>query len=132
MNAAAASKHPSDMAGRIAAEQEADPLAHEWIVAAEVPVDTKTARRAQFRGSFRTEQGLRVDSLEVYCRNCRRPMDDVADQSCQARIDNTHLIGGDQSVRAKRKHFEPVGELYVPNERINRRGVEALVSGDGG
>lgn len=129
---AAAEQYPNDMAGRIAAEQDDNPLTHAWVVAAEVPVDTKTARRAEFRGSFRTEQGMRVDSLEVYCRACRRPMDDVADQECEARIDNTHLIGGDQSVRAKRKHFEPVGELYVPEGRINRRGVEALVSGDGG
>lgn len=43
--------------------------------------------------------GTRVDALEVYCRNCRRPCEDVAEADYEALIDNPHLIGGDQSQR---------------------------------
>lgn len=111
--AAAASPAPEapkpTMQERIDAEQEANPLAHEWIVAAEVALDTKTARRASFRGSFRAEEGHRIEALETYCRGCRRPMDEVGDEDCAAKIDNTHLIGGDPGVRAKRKVPEVTG-----------------------
>jgi hypothetical protein len=100
------------MAERIEAEQEANPLAHEWVVAANVSVDHKTARKAAYRGSFRTEAGMRVDSMEVMCGTCRLPIDMIGDQSdCGGKIDNTHLIGGDPGVRAKRKVFEPVGTV---------------------
>ncbi|GGT05088.1 hypothetical protein GCM10010206_79260 [Streptomyces cinerochromogenes] len=40
-----------------------------------------------------------MDALEVYCRNCRRPCEDVAEADYEALIDNPHLIGGDQSQR---------------------------------
>lgn len=97
------------MAERIQTELDADPLSHEWIVAAEVAVDYRTARKASFRGSYRSEAGQRIDALETYCRKCRRPLDEVGDQDCSAKIDNTHLIGGDQRERAKRKVHTPVG-----------------------
>ncbi|MEW2434305.1 hypothetical protein AB0952_08990 [Streptomyces caniferus] len=35
-----------------------------------------------------------MDALEVYCRSCRRPYEDVADQDCEVVLDNRHLIGG--------------------------------------
>jgi hypothetical protein len=105
------------MQERIDAEQAANPLAHEWIVAAEILLDTKTARRASFRGSFRAEGGHRIDALETYCRRCRRPMDDLTEegaQDCSAKIDNTHLIGGDQTTREKRIKHAPVGQVIKP------------------
>lgn len=102
------------MADRIKADLEANPLSHEWIAAAEVALDNKTARRASFRGSYRTEAGERIDTLETYCRRCRRTLDEVGDQDCQAKIDNTHLIGGNPGERAKRKVAEPVGPVERP------------------
>lgn len=111
-----------NMAERIAAELEENELAHEWITAAEVAIDAKTARRAAFRGSFRTEEGMRIDALEVYCRRCRRPQDEVADQDCAAKIDNTHLIGGDPGVRAKRIHHKPIGKV-IKTGPVDRRGL---------
>lgn len=111
-----------NMEERIASEQETNPLAHTWIVAAEVAIDNATAKRASFRGSFRTEGGMRVDALEVYCRGCRRPLDEVqVDSSCAAKIDNTHLIGGDPGVRAKRLVVEPSGPIKY--QIIDRRGM---------
>jgi hypothetical protein len=111
------------MAERIAEEQANDPVAHEWIVAAEVAIDHKTARRASFRGSFRSEGGMRIDALETYCRKCRRPLDDVEEEPCSAKIDNTHLIGGDPTTREKRIKHTPVGPVHtVPVTRIGMAG----------
>ncbi|MFF4188085.1 hypothetical protein ACFYZ9_33315 [Streptomyces sp. NPDC001691] len=105
-------------------------LAHEWIVAAEVRVEKKIAKIADFRGSFTTTEGTRVDALEVYCRACRRPYEDVADIDCEALIDNRHLIGGDQSVRAKRKiPTPPPNSQLLPGGTIQRRGINAYVAG---
>jgi hypothetical protein len=107
---------------KIATEQEASALAHTWVVAAEVAIDNATAKRASFRGSFRTEGGMRVDALEVYCRGCRRPLDEVGvDSQCAAKIDNTHLIGGDPGVRAKRNVVKPTGP--IKHQIIDRRGM---------
>ncbi|MEU7228912.1 hypothetical protein [Streptomyces chrestomyceticus] len=105
-------------------------LAHVWIVAAEIKVEERVAKLADFRGSFTTHVGTRVDALEVYCRTCRRPYEDVADTDCEAVIDNRHLIGGDQSVRAKRKiPTPPPNAQVIPGGRIQRRGIGAYVSG---
>ncbi|MBV1940879.1 hypothetical protein KUF83_30555 [Streptomyces sp. BV286] len=105
-------------------------LAHVWIVAAEIKVEERIAKLADFRGSFTTTTGTRVDALEVYCRTCRRPFEDVAEADCEALIDNRHLIGGDQSQRAKRKVPElPSNARVVPGGRIQRRGISAYVSG---
>jgi hypothetical protein len=76
---------------------------HQWVVAAEIPVDESVARIADFRGSFKTKVEQRIDALDTYCRNWRRPFTDVSGYDCEALVDNRHLIGGDQSVRAKRK-----------------------------
>lgn len=120
---AATNTEPLTMADKIKAEQEANPLCHEWIVAAEIQIDTKTARRASFRGSFRTQEGMRVDALETYCRKCRRPLDEVGDRDCPAKINNEHLIGGDPGVRAKRKVPEAPGRM-VQVPLIERRRMQ--------
>ncbi|MEV6179916.1 hypothetical protein [Streptomyces sp. NPDC052015] len=39
--------------------------AHVWIVAAEIKVEDRIAKAADFRGSFTTAPGTRVDALEV-------------------------------------------------------------------
>ncbi|WP_404949173.1 hypothetical protein HFP70_35920 [Streptomyces sp. ARC14] len=45
-------------------------------------------------------------------------------------LDNRHLIGGDQSVRAKRKMpTPPPNARLVPGGRIERRGIGAYVAG---
>lgn len=96
-----------------------------------VDVDHKTAKVADFRGSFRVKEQTRIDALEVYCQECRRPYDEAADQPCEAKINNEHLIGGDQSVRAKRKRVAlPDNAVIVPGPRFNRRGLDAVLRGE--
>lgn len=98
-------------------------LSHTWGIAALILVDHATAKQADFRGSARLKEGQRVEALETYCVGCRRPFTDVADQECQAKINNQHLIGGDQRERAKRKVVNPPpSSVPVPAPRINRRG----------
>ncbi|MFJ5143035.1 hypothetical protein [Streptomyces sp. NPDC088707] len=105
-------------------------LAHVWIVAAEIKVEERLAKLADFRGSFTTAADTRVDALEVYCRNCRRPYESVAGADCEAQVDNRHLIGGDQSVRAKRIIPTPSPNARpLPAPVIQRRGIGAYVSG---
>ncbi|MFB7234881.1 hypothetical protein ACFCXK_08890 [Streptomyces sp. NPDC056269] len=103
-------------------------LSHVWIVAAEIKVEDRIANIVDFRGSFTAAKNTRVGALEVYCRNCRRPYESVAEVDCEALIDNRHLIGGDHSVRAKRGIPTP-----SPNARLipggQRRGIGAYVSG---
>ncbi|MFD7972951.1 hypothetical protein [Streptomyces clavifer] len=101
-----------------------------WVVAAEIEVTPRIASIADHRGSFKTDTEQRVDTLEVYCRGCRRPYDEVTGQDCAAKIDNTHLIGGDQSQRAKRKiPTPPPNSRIIPGGTINRRGIGAYVTG---
>lgn len=110
--------------------EEPEDLSHSWVVAAETVVQQRTAKIADFRGSFATDTGTRVDALEVYCRARRRPYDDVADVDCAALIDDRHLISGDQSVRAKRKMpAPPPNATIIPGGRIQRRGIGAYVAG---
>ncbi|WP_328491293.1 hypothetical protein [Streptomyces zaomyceticus] len=105
-------------------------LSHVWVVAAEVEVTPRVASIADFRGSFKAVEGQRIDALEVYCRGCRRPFDEVRGNDCAAKIDNTHLIGGDQTQRAKRKiPTPPPNARIIPGARINRRGIDAYMSG---
>ncbi|RZU28311.1 hypothetical protein EV284_6477 [Streptomyces sp. BK022] len=116
---------------RPARKKKKDDLSHVWVVAAEVEVEPKIAKMADSKGSFKTPEGMRVDALDVYCRECRRPYDEVRGEDCAAKIDNRHLIGGDQSVRAKRKPAPapPKNARIIPGGRINRRGVDAYMSG---
>ncbi|NEA53575.1 hypothetical protein G3I60_05240 [Streptomyces sp. SID13666] len=105
-------------------------LSHTWVVAAEVVVESRIASVADFRGSFKATPGMRIDALEVYCKGCRRPYDDVNGQDCAEKIDNRHLIGGDQSVRAKRKiPTPPPNAKIIPGGTMQRRGVNAYVAG---
>lgn len=104
--------------------------AHVWVVNAQIEVDAKTAKTADFRGSFRTKEQQRIDVLDVMCKYCRRAFEDVADKPCEAKIDNQHLIGGDQRERKKRK--KPVipanaKVIIAPAPRINRMGVDAVI-----
>lgn len=105
-------------------------LSHVWVVAAEVQVTPKIAKIADHRGSFKTAEGQRIDALDVYCKGCRRPFDEVTGEDCSAKVDNRHLIGGDQSTRAKRKIPKPLpASRVVPGGRIQRRGIDAYVGG---
>ncbi|MFJ7004131.1 hypothetical protein ACIQWY_29500 [Streptomyces albidoflavus] len=105
-------------------------LTHVWVVAAEIEVTPKIAGVADYRGSFRAAEGQRIDALEVYCRGCRRPYDEVRGEDCAAKIDNQHLIGGDQSRRAKRKiPVPPANSRIIPGGTLNRRGITAYVAG---
>jgi hypothetical protein len=109
---------------------EAPDLSHVWVVAAEIEVTPKIAKTADYRGSFKAAEGQRIDALEVYCRGCRRPYDEVTGQDCAAKIDNRHLIGGDQSTRAKRKiPIPPPNARVVPGGHIQRRGIDAYMRG---
>ena len=113
-----------------APEAEAPDLSHIWVVAAEIEVTPKIASVADYRGSFKTTEGQRVDALEVYCRGCRRPYDEVRGDDCAAKIDNTHLIGGDQTKRARRKvPTPPPNARIISGGTINRRGIGAYMSG---
>ncbi|MGP4046832.1 hypothetical protein [Streptomyces sp. 2A115] len=113
-----------------AAKAEAPDLSHVWVVAAEIEVTPKIASVADYRGSFKASEGQRVDALEVYCRGCRRPYDEVRGDDCAAKSDNTHLIGGDQSKRAKRKvPTPPPNARIISGGTINRRGISAYMTG---
>ena len=106
-------------------------LSHDWLVNAQVYVDAKTAKRADFRGSFRVKEDTRIEALDVICGGCRRAYEDVADQACSAKIDNRHLIGGDQREREKRKKPNlPPNAVIVPGPRINRYGIDAVIRGE--
>lgn len=113
-------------------ESEADQdRSHSWVVAATIEVPDYVAKHSFLRGSFKTAADQRIEALEVYCLHCRRPWDDVADAECEAKVDNTHLIGGDPGVRAKRKVFEPEGDVVWEHApKIQRRGIGAVVLGD--
>ncbi|NGO67072.1 hypothetical protein G5C65_01560 [Streptomyces sp. SB3404] len=105
-------------------------MSHSWVVAAEIQVEPRIASIADFRGSFKAVAGQRIEALEVYCRDCRRPYDEVKGEDCAEKIDNRHLIGGDQSVRKKRKlPPSPTGTTIVPGGTIQRRGINAYMAG---
>ncbi|MGW0885902.1 hypothetical protein [Streptomyces sp. NPDC002671] len=111
-------------------EEAAPDLSHVWVVAAKIEVTPKITSAVDYRGSFKATEGQRVDALEVYCKGCRRPYDEVKGDDCAAKIDNTHLIGGDQSKRAKRKlPTPPPNARIISGGTINRRGIGAYVSG---
>ena len=69
------------------AEDEKPDLSH-VCVAAEIEVTPKIAKVADYRGSFKATEGQRIDALEVYCKGCRRPYDEVTRLDCAAKIDN--------------------------------------------
>lgn len=78
------------------------PDTHEWVGAATVVLTLAQARHADIRGSFRAPEQTRIDVLEIYCKNCRRPYEDVHGNPCAAAENKDHLIGGPTGIRAKR------------------------------
>ena len=66
--------------------------AHEWIAAATIAVDDRTAGVAHRRGTMRIQVAMEVEVLETYCRACRRAYRDIRDEACEA--GGAHLIGG--------------------------------------
>jgi hypothetical protein len=83
---------------------------HQWVVATEVDVDERRARRAVNRGTVRVAADTKVDALDVYCAMCRRSFDDACDTPCSAAESTEHLRGGPIGERAKRKHPHHVCE----------------------
>lgn len=116
-------------------------LSHSWVGLAQIDLEPKVAKHANLRGSFRAypepspddpEETVakRIDVLDVICKGCRRAYEDVADAACEAKIDNTHLIGGNPGERKKRKVYQrPDNAVVMPGPRLSRRGVEAVVAG---
>lgn len=76
---------------------------HVWVGAANIGLSDKQALHAVLRHSVRVSE-MKVDVLEVYCFQCRRPWDDVADELCAAAASNGHLRGGPIGTRKKRRH----------------------------
>lgn len=77
---------------------------HDWVAATTVHIDGRQAKQGALRGSLRLRETTRIEVLEVYCNECRRPYDDVADEECVAATTREHLHGGPIGERAKRKH----------------------------
>lgn len=77
---------------------------HVWVAAATVDLDGRQAKRAVLRHSVRIPKQAKINVLEVYCAECRRPWDDVADEPCVAVTNNEHLRGGPIGERRKRRH----------------------------
>jgi hypothetical protein len=77
---------------------------HVWGGAAIVRLDPKNASKAVLRGYVDLDVDTRFQVLEVYCTQCRRPYDAVADRPCEAAEEkgNETLIGGPTRERRKR------------------------------
>ncbi|SEE84588.1 hypothetical protein SAMN05216483_6763 [Streptomyces sp. 2131.1] len=128
--AASVALRESDIEGASAKPEPETDLSHVWVVAATIEVTPKVASVADYRGSFKATEGQRIEALDVYCDGCRRPYDEVKGDDCAAKIDNTHLIGGDQTKRAKRKvPTPPANARIISGGTINRRGIGAYMSG---
>jgi hypothetical protein len=79
---------------------------HDWVAAAHIDLDPKQAKQADFRGSIRIPEKMKIEILDVYCRSCKRPFEDVFDEVCSAVDSTEHLRGGPIGERIKRKHPE--------------------------
>ena len=115
----------------VEAPPEPPTLLHTWVGMANIPLSPPEAKHGVLRKSIRLTDGRKTEILEAMCRGCRRNYEDVADQDCEALVDNTHLIGGNPGERKKRKPRPVVDPaLIMPGPRINRRGIEAYVRGE--
>ena len=76
---------------------------HRWVVAAVVDLPASLAAQAFRRGTARLPVQTKIDVLEVYCGQCRRPYEHVVEIDCEAAESKDHLIGGPTGERAKRK-----------------------------
>ncbi|MEW9530784.1 hypothetical protein [Microbispora sp. NPDC049125] len=77
---------------------------HVWDFAAIVRGTERQARRAVLRHSIRVPKETKIEVLEVYCTQCRRPYEDVVGEPCVAAESNEHLRGGPIGERKKRTH----------------------------
>lgn len=77
---------------------------HQWVVAANVSMPEGLAKQAKRRGTVRVPQNTKVEVLEVYCGQCRRPWERVHGTDCIAAENRDHLIGGPTGERKKRGH----------------------------
>lgn len=104
---------------------------HAWVGAATFSLNIPQARRAVLRHSVLLPEKKRVDVLEVYCAQCRRAWDDVADERCIAASTTEHLRGGPIGERKKRKHdhnCEVVGcEPPAPRESEDGDQITAVI-----
>jgi len=81
---------------------------HKWVAAAQLSLTDTQARQAEWRGHVDIKDRVRIEVLETYCRECRRPYDDVADEPCAVDVEgNDHLRGGPIGVRKKRGITQP-------------------------
>lgn len=86
---------------------------HQWVGATTVSLTSSHAAQADRRGTLRIPRETKVEVLEVYCDQCKRPYDAVNGQACVASENRDHLIGGPTGERKKRKghasgDYEPV------------------------
>jgi hypothetical protein len=88
---------------------------HRWVVAAVVDLPETLASQAFRRGTARLPERTKIDVLEVYCGQCRRPYERVFGEDCAAAESKDHLIGGPTGERAKRKgaHDDTAGADVV-------------------
>lgn len=84
---------------------------HVWVVAATVTLSDVLARQAARRGTVRLAASTKIEALETYCDQCRRPFDDVANEPCIAAVNRDHLIGGPTGERKKRTESEPADSV---------------------
>lgn len=77
---------------------------HQWVGATHVPLNPTQAKQGARRGTVRVAETTKVDILDVYCAQCRRPYDAVNGRPCEASENRDHLIGGPTGERAKRTH----------------------------
>lgn len=75
---------------------------HIWVGATHVELSPNLAKQANRRGTVRVAADTKVDVLDVYCSQCRRPYDAVAGRPCPAAENRDHLIGGPTGERKKR------------------------------
>lgn len=111
-------------------EPAAPDLSHTWIGAAMVPLDERTAKRADRYQSYRATEGDKIKVLDIFCEKCRMTYGDERDTGeCAAKVNNEHLIGGNQAVRKKRKVPKlPDNAIPMPPpRRVSRRGIDAVI-----
>jgi len=107
-------------------------LSHVWVGAALVPLDEATARWADRYQSYRAAEGDKIKVLDIFCEKCRITYGDERDTGeCAAKVNNHHLIGGNQAVRKKRKVRKlPDNAIPMPApRRASRRGLDAVIAG---
>lgn len=78
---------------------------HDWVIPALIHADRRMISMARQRNYITVSEDTRIDVIDLYCGDCRRPYDEVAGTPCPFRTgDNGHLHGGPIGERAKRKH----------------------------